>query len=321
MASGLQIPVGGTGASWPVAVGLVRSSGGGGPTQGNSPLIFSTAGVHALFVPAGVTSMTFALWGGGGGGGASQAAGGAAGAAYLQFTIAVVPLEMLTVVVASGGQAGSTASPFKYGGDGGGFTGVFRGATALGAAAGSGGQNGSSSGTGNQEFGNRGGGDTGFGGLDSGGERDGGAGSLTTPGWGAFTGPDNSTQGGPWRGGDGGGKVGFTRKLFATGLRWGGGGRGGGDQTGGAATGGGGGGGAIFGGGGGAGDETATITARGHGGTGVCYADAAATAVTKTAGTTTANPGNVTHAQYNGTAGKGGAAGANGGAGLAVVTW
>ena len=316
--------------SVPGPIATERPSPGGAPTQGVSPLTFTTAGVHAVFVPAGVTRMTFALWGGGGGGSCIPGSQGAAGAAYMQFTIAVVPLEMLTIIVASGGQAGTRSSPYKYGGDGGGFTGVFRGATCLGAAAGASGCSGTLTGSGNNEISFPGGGTTGSGGGDSGGEKSGGAGSLTTPGYGAFDGNFTQTSGGPWRGGDGGGTAAAAgnRKTLVTtgGLRWGNGGRGGGGGTTGAdATGGGGGGGAIFGGGGGWGNDVSSTSAGGAGGTGVCYADPAATSVTKTAGTTSpatgSAPGNTTHPNYNGTAGYGGNAVADGKDGLAVVTW
>lgn len=85
---------------------------------------FTSAGVSAWVVPAGVTKARVRVWGGGGGGSSAGSAvlgyGGGSGA-YVEATLTVVPAESLTTTVGAGAAAGAT----------GGNTIISRGATAL----------------------------------------------------------------------------------------------------------------------------------------------------------------------------------------------
>ena len=91
----------------------------GGPVI-DAQSLYTTPGTHTFEVPVGVTSISAVCVGGGGAGGASVTdedggAGGGGGMAY--GTIAVTPLEDLTVIVGEGGDCPNSTSDGTAGGD------------------------------------------------------------------------------------------------------------------------------------------------------------------------------------------------------------
>ncbi|MEK7134342.1 MAG: pilus assembly PilX N-terminal domain-containing protein [Patescibacteria group bacterium] len=256
-----------------------------------------TGGSQTFTVPAGVTSVTVKTWGAGGGGatnwGGTGGPGGAGG--YVQATVTVSPGENLIVVAGKGGQKGDTPVDNGYmGGDGGGYSGVFRGsviqsnALAIGGAGGGGSSNGGQGGPG--------GGTSGLAGTSA---SSGGGGTQSAGGSGG------NQAGGALCGGTGGsngsacGSAGYS----------GGGQRGVGSSN----PAGGGGGAGYYGGGGG-------VYGGGDGGGGSSYATTTATSVTNTAGSGTTPP-NTSDSDYASGIGVGGANSTNGGNGRVVISW
>ena len=86
-------------------------------------------------VPAGVTSITVRMWGAGGGGSCATTCGSGGSGAFVKGDLAVTPGQSYVIVVGGGGGASSTGSSaatyggggigYKYGGSGGGYSGIF----------------------------------------------------------------------------------------------------------------------------------------------------------------------------------------------------
>ena len=91
----------------------------GGPAI-DAQSLYTTPGTHTFEVPVGVTSISAVCVGGGGAGGPSASGedGGGGGGGGLSYgTIAVTPLEDLTVIVGEGGATPSSTSDGTAGGD------------------------------------------------------------------------------------------------------------------------------------------------------------------------------------------------------------
>ena len=223
------------GTTW-LALSGTPTSSGGSATQ----TFTYTGAEQGLRVPSDVTSINVKVWGagGGGGGGWSQGYPGGGGG-FTSATVAVVPGEILTVLVGQGGSNGSFYGPGSdygggggsapnttdpgYGGSGGGRSAIRRGTTEL-VDAGGGGGGGSRNTTAGSEGGGAGGGAVGQAGFqvagtpaNGGGPLSGGAGAVCatcgasgTAGV-ALTGGHPGQQsyggggGGGWFGGGGGG--------------------------------------------------------------------------------------------------------------------
>jgi Glycine rich protein len=164
-------------------------------------------------VPVDATYAIIKCWGAGGGcggyeSGASAYRGDGSCGGYSQAQIAVTSQEILILHVGEGGPAGGVGSNGSYGGDGGGYTGVFRGATPL-IIAGAGG--GGGSGGGEPSIYGGAGGDQSSGGSSpmSGGDgtylEGGGSGTSAVPGGGNGYPPYNNDG----RGSGGGGGAGY----------------------------------------------------------------------------------------------------------------
>ncbi|MFZ2205616.1 MAG: hypothetical protein WAV23_03420 [Minisyncoccia bacterium] len=88
------------------------------PTFTFGSITFATPGTYSWSIPSNVTTATFKVWGGGGGGGAGSASGlitgaggaGGGGGAYYSTTIPVTEGETISIIVGSGGAAGSRVS-------------------------------------------------------------------------------------------------------------------------------------------------------------------------------------------------------------------
>jgi gliding motility-associated-like protein len=202
-----------------------------------------TGAAQTFTVPPCVFTLHIKAWGGGGSGGGTDSYNGAAGGggAYIESDIAVVPGQVLTIIVGSGGGAGvgcvtgAGGGPAGFGngvvdgaaggnsggqgcsgggGGGGGAAGVFSGATPLIVAGGGGGGSG--------------GGQFSSGALGGGGGQNGNsvAGSCTSPGITGASGNGNGTAGGTkgffadggGGGGGGGGFLGGTGGAIASGC-------------------------------------------------------------------------------------------------------
>ena len=116
-------------ASYPLARIYAVDSASSGPA--NSQLVFQTVPLSAssfssnysyvgsnqtFTVPAGVTTISVAMWGAGGGGNASRGGAGA----YINGTLSVTPGQLLTLVVGQGGlpgQSGGTVTMYGGGGN------------------------------------------------------------------------------------------------------------------------------------------------------------------------------------------------------------
>ena len=127
------------GGSTVAAGGFIYTVGG----TSFSGQIYNTQGSDTFVVPAGVTSLTFKMWGAGGGGGGGGAAGGTGGAGggggYITGLISVTPGETLSVYVGGGGSGGlfnNRGNDAGGGGGGGGYSSLYRNTTALAVAAG-----------------------------------------------------------------------------------------------------------------------------------------------------------------------------------------
>ena len=94
-----------------IIIGLIISS----ISFGQVTATYNTAGSNTWICPAGVTSITVKCWGAGGGGGGSRASGsgGAGGGAggYVEYSnLSVIPGVTYTVIVGTGGTAGTTGT-------------------------------------------------------------------------------------------------------------------------------------------------------------------------------------------------------------------
>jgi hypothetical protein len=152
-----------------------------------------------ITVPVDATYAIIKCWGAGGGAGgyesgASAYRGDGSCGGYSQAQIAVTSQETLILHVGEGGYLGGVGSNGSYGGDGGGYTGVFRGATPLiiaGAGGGGGGggrlRSGGNGGRGGGEYGYSGsqGGEASIGG-GAGGDQSSGGSSPMSGGDGAY---------------------------------------------------------------------------------------------------------------------------------------
>lgn len=266
-----------------------------------------TGGDESVTVPAGASFALVRMWGAGGGSngagyGAGDAARGGPGG-FLKFKIPVTASETLTAKVGQGGTKGaSTRAP----GNGGGRTQIARGATILGIA-GAGGGAGGYGASNAQSFGGKGGGTTAGSGQDgstNSGSAAPGIGGTQSAGGAAGT-PGSPSSGASLQGGNGDTGGGLKAANWPNGGR--------------ASTSGeygGGGGDGYFGGGGGGGSGS---WGNGGGG-GSSYADASATDVVHTQGTTTTAPGTSESGYVSGVA-VGGVDSSNGGNGLIYIEW
>lgn len=276
-----------------------ESGGGGGSSQSQ---VFSYIGADQSFtIPAGIISIRIKAWGAGGGGGTDWVGvGGPGGAgAYAEAILAVTPGEVLTIVVGKGGESGLNppADNGYMGGRGGGYSGIFRGAVAIGnallvaAGGGGGSSNGNPGGAGGDIIGENGGGGAYAG--SPGTQVAGGAGGIGTCCWNPQ--PGDALCGGSALGA-GCGDAGYS-------------GGGSGGPGSGNAAGGGGGAGYYGGGGGGYGG--------GSGGGGSSFVTGTSTVLEPGIGVT---PGNVADPDRSGAA-VGGARATNGGDGIFIVEW
>lgn len=323
-----SLPTASWGGSTVAAGGYIYTVGG---TSFNGQ-IFNTQGAATFTVPAGITSLTFKMWGGGGagGGGGNGGLGGAGGGGgYTTGTVSVTPGETLTVYVGGGGTGGSFnngGSDAGGGGGGGGYSSLYRGSTPLSIAGGGGGGGGARVAT-TGGAGGAAGGTTGVNGSTVGNGGGGGGGTASAGGSGGTGGNNPGSAGISLSGGagaDGRSSAGADGSGAAGGLATGA--DGGQPNINTTRPGGGGGGAGWYGGGGGGSTTNANGNAGGGGGGGSSYIIAGATSTTNSAGSGVA-PGNPTDS-YRGNAGNGGTggpslsgSGGNGSNGLVVVTY
>ncbi len=237
----------------------------------NTKIAYTESGPSVFNVPAGVNFITVKGWGAGAGGaagGSSGVGGSGGGGGYVQGTIAVTPLEQLTVHVGGKGELGAfTGANSGSGGGGAGRCAVFRGSTPLFIAGGGGGGGGGDNS--NPDAGGAGG---------AGGDNTGGSGGNSSSSIGA--GGGTQTTGGA--GGTGGANVGVAGEDY-DGSPAGGGGDGA-DGTTGTSKGGQGNGGITNGGSGGTGDVVAGYAGGGGGGSGRSGGGGGASSVASDAG-------------------------------------
>ncbi|MGB3009112.1 MAG: hypothetical protein WBB33_02035 [Candidatus Saccharimonadales bacterium] len=317
------------GGSTVAAGGFIYTVGG----TSFSGQIYNTQGSDTFVVPAGVTSLTFKMWGAGGGGGGGGAAGGTGGAGggggYITGLISVTPGETLSVYVGGGGSGGlfnNRGNDAGDGGGGGGYSSLYRNTTALAVAAGGAGGGGARAAS-PGGAGGAGGGTNGVSGTAVGNGGAGGAGTPSAGGSGGTGGGNPGTAGASLAGGagaDGRTNAGADGSGVAGGLATGGDGGQANINT--TRPGGGGGGSGWFGGGGGGSTTNANTNAGGGGGGGSSYIVAGATGTSNIAGSGT-TPGNSGDSN-RGTAGNGGAggpvltgSGTSGSNGLVVLTY
>lgn len=276
-----------------------------------------TGAAQTYTVPAGVTSINVWLWGAGGAGGDRSGSGnaGAGGSgAFVKGTLAVIPGQVLQIIVGGRGTYSTTngthaggfgggGTAYQNAGSGGGYSGIFLTTVSFAnARAISGGGAGGGDGR-DRNFGGAGGATTGSNGAGLDATRTGGFGGTLAAGGAAGAG------------------AGTTAGTAGIQLQGGTGGNAGSNTSGGA-----GGGGGYYGGGGGYGSNQGgnSGTWSSGGGGGSSYTGGL-TGITNTAGTTnnaggTNNPPGINEVYYNGTAGAGGAGnGSSGGHGLVVI--